>query len=215
MMSRPNPAIDLEPRVRPVQHRAQQTYDRILDCAAILLEEGGADGLTTKRLAERAEVRIRSVYRYFPNKLAVIRALAERVAKRQRRTLQEATRRTRAEGSWRVALRHELDALIESFDSEPGLAAIRRAMQSSPGLREVDERASEEIARLWEEDLRSRGMRGSRARRLHVARTAVRMSAALLDPIERDPALERKARIREFRIALESYLANYLDDGNG
>lgn len=210
-MSAPTSSVDLEPRTRPVQQRAQETYDRILDTAATLLQEGGADGLTTKLLAERADVRIRSVYRYFPNKLAVIRALAERVAQRQRETLQEATRRRDPEAPWRVSLRRELDALVATFDSEPGLAAIRRAMQVSPSLRAVDREANDEIARLWAEDLRSQGMRGGRTRCLQVARTAVRMSAALLDSMGREPGTDRTADLRELRIALESYLAHYLD----
>lgn len=203
--------VDLERRAQPVQQRAQETVELILDTAARLLEEVGADGLTTKLLADRASVRVRSVYRYFPNKLAIIRALAERVAERQKVVLQIATRRSDDQTPWRVALRRELDALVETFQSQPGLAPIRRAMQASPALREVDTRANEEVARLWAEDLRSRGPRGNRTDWLRVARTAVQLSVALLDPIEREPGIDDAARLRELMLALESYLANYLD----
>ena len=71
---------DLSPRVRPVQKRAKETVDQILDNAAILLDEVGVDAFNTNLLAERAEVAVRSVYRYYPNKLAVIVGLAERQA---------------------------------------------------------------------------------------------------------------------------------------
>jgi AcrR family transcriptional regulator len=203
--------IDLLPRAHPVQQRARETLEKILDVAAEILEEGGADALTTRALAERADVRIRSVYRYFPNKLAIIHALAERIARRQREILQVATRRSAPGTPWRTALRREIGALVDSFDAEPGLAAVRRAMQVCPALREVDARASEEIAQRWEEDLRAHGMRGSRAHRLRVARTAVAISVALLDPIQQRRAGDRAADLRELGLVLESYLANHLD----
>ena len=66
-------------RVSPRQARARETVARILDTAAVLLDEVGVDDFNTNLLAERAGVRVRTVYRYFPNKSAVILALAERV----------------------------------------------------------------------------------------------------------------------------------------
>ncbi|MBT8228083.1 MAG: TetR/AcrR family transcriptional regulator [Dactylosporangium sp.] len=50
----------------------------MLDACAELVDEVGCDGLTTTMLAERARVAIGSVYQFFPDKQAVIRALALR-----------------------------------------------------------------------------------------------------------------------------------------
>ncbi len=211
MSSAPS-ATDLAPRTQPKQRRAQATVEKILDTAAQLLEEVGTDGLTTKRIAERAGIRVRSVYRYFPNRSAVTCALAERVAERQKKLLQETTRQSVPGTPWRVALRRELDALIFSFRSEPGLAQIRSAMQASPALRQVHERSQEEIATLWAEDLRSYGLKGKPAQRLFVARTAVQIVAALVDPMERNPNTNTAGAVKELRLVLESYLANYLDN---
>src|SRR5262245_39095578 len=177
--------IEIARRVTPLQKRARETVELILDTAARMLEEVGADGLTTKALAARADIRVRSIYRYFPNKLAVIQAVAERVAERQKVVLQVATRRSDDDTPWRTALRRELGALIESFGSEPGLAAVRKAMQASPALRQVDTDAKDTIARLWANDLASRGMAGPPAHQLRVARTAVEIAAALLESVRR------------------------------
>ena len=206
-----NAQVDVGRRVTPVQQRALATLDLILDTAAQMLEEVGADGLTTKALAARANIRVRSIYRYFPNKLAVIQAVAERVAERQKIVLQVATRRSDNDTPWRIALRRELGALVDSFGAEPGLAAVRKAMQTSPSLKQVHTEGNEEIARLWAGDLASRGMAGPPKRHLSVARTAVKIAAALLENFPRGDVEAGEAQFAELCLVLESYLANYLN----
>jgi AcrR family transcriptional regulator len=65
------------PRKRPKQERSQATVQAILTATAHILTEDGYDQLTTNRVAERAGVSIGSLYQYFPNKEALIFALAE------------------------------------------------------------------------------------------------------------------------------------------
>jgi AcrR family transcriptional regulator len=50
----------------------------MLDACAELMDEVGYDGLTTTLLAERAGVAIGSVYQFFPDKRAIVLALAQR-----------------------------------------------------------------------------------------------------------------------------------------
>jgi AcrR family transcriptional regulator len=50
----------------------------MLDACAELVDEVGYEGLTTTLLAERAEVAIGSVYQFFPDKRAIVQALAMR-----------------------------------------------------------------------------------------------------------------------------------------
>lgn len=66
-----------EPRKTPKQKRSQETVARILDAAARLLDEDGYTATTTNHVAELAGVSIGSLYQYFPNKDALLVALAE------------------------------------------------------------------------------------------------------------------------------------------
>ncbi|CAN5423277.1 TetR/AcrR family transcriptional regulator [soil metagenome] len=66
------------PRKRPRQRRAHETVDRILTAAAHIFDERGYRATTTNHVAERAGVSIGSLYQYFPNKDALLVALAER-----------------------------------------------------------------------------------------------------------------------------------------
>jgi AcrR family transcriptional regulator len=64
-------------RKRPKQSRSLATVEAILTATTHILTEDGYDQLTTNRVAERAGVSIGSLYQYFPNKEALIFALAE------------------------------------------------------------------------------------------------------------------------------------------
>lgn len=70
----------------PRQRRAQASVDFILEAAAQVLEADGEAGFNTNVVAERAGVSIGTLYRYFPDKQSVLRALAaqETEAHRQR-----------------------------------------------------------------------------------------------------------------------------------
>lgn len=62
----------------PRQSRSQQTVDLILDTAAELFVSVGYENATTNAIAEKAGISIGALYRYFPDKDAVLKALADR-----------------------------------------------------------------------------------------------------------------------------------------
>lgn len=61
----------------PVQERSRHTVACILEAAVQVFEEHGHAAGTTARIAERAGVSVGTLYQYFPNKDAVLAALAE------------------------------------------------------------------------------------------------------------------------------------------
>ena len=65
-------------RRSPRQERGRQRVGRILDAAEALLGEDGYEAVTTNQIAARAGVPIGSLYQFFPNKEAVVGAVAAR-----------------------------------------------------------------------------------------------------------------------------------------
>lgn len=63
------------PRKHPAQDRSRQTVSAILEATFRVLDDAGADGLTTTRVAEVAGVSVGTLYQYFPNRDALINAL--------------------------------------------------------------------------------------------------------------------------------------------
>jgi AcrR family transcriptional regulator len=62
----------------PAQARSRERVERILEAAARLVLTNGVDGLTTRSIAEAAELPVASLYQYFTDKEAVLLALCER-----------------------------------------------------------------------------------------------------------------------------------------
>src|SRR5262245_9048281 len=66
-----------KPRKLPRQARSRASFDAILDGCARVLERGGYESLTTNGVAEAAGVGIGTLYDFFPNREAIVLALAE------------------------------------------------------------------------------------------------------------------------------------------
>ena len=71
---------DLQTPLRhvPTQARSRERLRRVLDAADLVLARDGAGAFTTTRIAHAAGVPVGSVYRYFPDKEAIVEALATR-----------------------------------------------------------------------------------------------------------------------------------------
>ncbi len=77
-------------RKRPQQERSIQRVDAILSVAAALIAEKGVSAMKMTELATVAAIPIGSVYQYFPDKAAIVRALLERHSSRIRQKVGEA-----------------------------------------------------------------------------------------------------------------------------
>jgi AcrR family transcriptional regulator len=71
----------------PRQERGQRRIDAILDAAAALIGEVGAEAVTVQALAARAGASKGSMYHFFPDRESVFLALAERHVDALRATL--------------------------------------------------------------------------------------------------------------------------------
>jgi AcrR family transcriptional regulator len=69
------PNRGLDPRLAPKQVRSHAIVQAIVEAGRRLLAEEGAASLTTNQIAERAGVSIGSLYRYFPNREAILAAI--------------------------------------------------------------------------------------------------------------------------------------------
>jgi len=68
----------LEPRKSPVQARSAASVDAILAATIQVLLQVGKERLTTTKVARRAGVSVGTLYQYFPNKSALLKAALKR-----------------------------------------------------------------------------------------------------------------------------------------
>lgn len=105
-------------RRKPRQARSQATHAAIVEAAAHILERSGRDGLTTNVVARRAGVSIGSLYQYFPDRDAIVLALARRdLAKTQAAVLAAIAAAPAETRPARAVIR----ALIDTFGARPRL----------------------------------------------------------------------------------------------
>ena len=78
---RPQPS--LATKKQPAQQRATETFERILEVTAQTLADVGIERLSTNLVCERAHLTPPALYRYFPNKYALLSELGQRLMQRQ------------------------------------------------------------------------------------------------------------------------------------
>ena len=111
-------------RNEPVQARSTARLAALLDAAAAVVDEIGYERLTTAMVAERAGASIGTVYRYFPDRIAVLQALGARNLDRVlTRVIDELV--DPRHGSWAEALSSAFGLLVEMFRTEPGFRSLR------------------------------------------------------------------------------------------
>ena len=111
-------------RNEPVQARSTARLAALLDAAAQVVHEIGYERLTTAMVAERAGASIGTVYRYFPDRIAVLQSLAARNAERMTdRVLAEL--RDERHTTWDDALSAGFGLFVVAFAEEPGFASLR------------------------------------------------------------------------------------------
>jgi AcrR family transcriptional regulator len=210
--SRTAPSLpELAPRVRPVQQRAKRTVDLILDTAAILLEEVGVDAFNTNLLADRAGVAVRSVYRYYPNKLAVVVALYERhlaawapqwdviradLAKPDANVLE----------LWDTLI----DRYVAFLEKDAG-RAIRRSVQALPELSDIDRLDNDRESKQVADALEARGVKAERARLEAVGRVLIDSTVAVIDDAACTNSNVPDQTIDELKRMHRSYLSCFFD----
>ncbi|MGQ0629844.1 MAG: TetR family transcriptional regulator [Sporichthyaceae bacterium] len=107
-----------------MQRRSVERVQRMLDAAQELVGEQGYDALTTTLIAERADVSIGSLYQFFPDKQAVVRAVALRNLERFSDRLSSLVS-TGEFVDWWDLVSAIIDEFVEMHHETPGFNIIR------------------------------------------------------------------------------------------
>lgn len=131
---------DLETKKQPAQQRATDTFERILDAAAQTLDEVGIERLSTNLVCERAGLTPPALYRYFPNKYALLFELGKRLMQRQNECVTHwMSAEVFKEGT--KGLEAALEGLLldtySATRETPAGVWIMRALRAVPALQEV------------------------------------------------------------------------------
>jgi AcrR family transcriptional regulator len=119
-------------RNEPIQARSSDRIAALLDAAAAVVDEVGIERLTTALVADRAEASIGTVYRYFPDRIAVLTALGTRSVERFLRQF-EADLAEKKPAGWVDAVVVSIGSSVAMHRGEVGFTSIRLGdLVSSP-----------------------------------------------------------------------------------
>ena len=126
------------PRRAPSQQRSRERVERMLAAASALIAEQGSDAMRMGEVAERAGVSIGSLYQFFPDKRAIVWALAERYTAESQACISSALKDVGDAEGLRQAFSELVDIYYGLFLAEPVMRDIWSGTQADKALRELE-----------------------------------------------------------------------------
>lgn len=191
-------------RRSPVQARAKERIERVLDAAEEVFVDVGYEAATTNQIAAQAGTSIGSIYEFFGNKQAVARALADRYLE-ELTALYTAVLVDDPRGR-DVIVAKVVDALDEFYTLHPGLGPLLRGCRGSEDLQAAGHSLQESLVEHVDNLIAVRRGSVDPARRHVVAEMCADVLRCVLDEVADKPDEERKALVAELKLVLISYL---------
>jgi AcrR family transcriptional regulator len=197
-------------RRKPRQARSQERVNRILDVAEELFASQGYAATTTNAIAAQAQVPIGSLYQFFPDKTAILQALALRYAEMLHQELafiDEAEAVT-------LPLTDYVNQLIDTtdrfFTNHPSYYAIFMEVQGTiRELEEIDEATDAKLIQALASSLANRDAKLEQADYTAIAFVLVKAIGTLLWlSLSQEPLYRQRLVVETKRLAL-TYLQSY------
>lgn len=183
--------VETATKQQPQQARAQDTFELILDTAGRLLDEVGLERLSTNLVCRRAGISPPALYRYFPNKYAILRELGDRLMALQDQAVLEwidqgglETKSFEEEVASNVRLQERVNEITRHF---PGNIYVLRALRAIPILREVRMASSEMVAERIADAMIANGHKASRDRLIASARLTTELAYSAMEMVLEEP----------------------------
>ena len=201
-------SLELEPKMQPAQTRATQTYERILEAAAETLAEVGFERLSTNLVCQRAELTPPALYRYFPNKYALLHELSRRLMERQNAIIPKWLTPEAFSSGLQPLEAALMGLLLETYQitrETTGGMWIMRGMRAVPMLQEVRLASDIEVSTFNVQLLSEVLPHIAPAQLLLISRVAIEMAYSPMEMLFDDPALEPEAVMAIVATALATY----------
>lgn len=205
---------DVPMRHRPQQARSQERVDLILDTAAEFIAEEGYETLTTNAIAELAGISIGSLYRYFPDKDAILRGLTVRHLEQLRAVYDQVFTEDLVYLPLEVVIDRIVDPFVDLHIACPAFKQILLGSDVSADIAAASETLDEEIVERMARFLRQTAPDLSEQRACLVAMVCKAEVKALLSLITCDCSEDFRAQLTaEMKHMLLNYLAPIFSGG--
>ena len=201
-----NPA--LTPRRTPQQERGERRLSQLLEAAASMMAEVGYDASTMTGIAERANASIGTLYQYFPDKEAIVRALRRQYVD-EFEVCWVPLRAQASKLNLRQLVDRFFDILIEYFEKRPAYFPVLNA----PGNFKRDPTARNRLRGHFVALFREKRPDMTPEVALRVANVTVQVFKAMHLLYAEAKGAEKEEIVQEFKLLLLSYLSSRLKSG--
>lgn len=196
----------------PKQARSQQRVDRILNAAAEVFLEVGYEAATSHLIAARANTAIGSLYQFFPDKLAIFRALELRHIQQGRELGEMVFTPTMAQ----IPLEQFVEQMIEhcaEFFKHPAPRAIFMQYFTNPSLfQHIDKSFTQEFVQLLSDVLLLKNPSLSRDKCSLLANVTMQcFNTLMLDALQSN-ASYRQTLFSEIQNLIVAYLQPHVEE---
>jgi AcrR family transcriptional regulator len=204
----------MEPKGLPLQERSRQTFEAILHAAGTLLAEVGVEKFSTNLVCKRAGLTPPALYRYFPNKYALLKALGARLMEVQDAAAYEWIEQGGLDGrsvpDMAAKHLHVLQRMVEITEDFPGGPWILRAMNAVPMMRECRQLSVDAVARRIFDHMAKQEPSIDSARWMPAIYLTTGLSMTVVEMVLETPAVERDALLVQASLMNARYFAGLL-----
>jgi AcrR family transcriptional regulator len=203
-------------RRQPKQARSQERVKQILDVAEQLFLEVGYELTTTRAIAAQAGVSVGSLYQFFPDKEAILKALSIRYMQTQYQRFLD----LHTSDVVTLPLRRYVDQIIDVFDrfytDYPGSRAIFEQLLDTitwSAIEKIDDfdyQVIDELARSFHSRKPSLSLQKCERMAMIVTKTITELLWLSLSGNQEF----RQDLVAETKLLILSYLQRYLDEDN-
>lgn len=199
-------------RSAPHQKRSRETVGLILETAAELLEEIGFEKLSTNMICKRAKLTPPALYRYFPNKYAVLKELGERLMTAQNALIDEMAMDLSDLSTLDAELADLLAATLRVTRNTPAGGWIMRSLHATPILSDVRRDSHRRVSNILTKRMTEHWPKLDENKTYQTNRLGVELGYALIEMVFDEPELNHATLIKSTAAMLADNLRQLLND---
>lgn len=205
---------DVTPRNAPVQGRSKLRSKQIIDVTGELLERVGLDDLNTILIAKEVGISIGSLYHYFPNKHAILYAMAMRWLDEIEAVLNEYETWPIENMDFNDLIEKLLKTNLKVYKKQKAILTLVQAMFSVPELRQLDEQHDELVIKKMAHVFKRMGINHHLKERERLARVYLEATHSLFLVVVNQKGDRAKRSLNDLNLMIKTLLRTYLEDVN-
>lgn len=195
-------------RELPLQERSRQRVEMVVEATKIVLVEKGYSDLTLAAVCDQADIKQTSIYRYWPNKQALLATMAQQFEE-DYAVLSAALTEKVTEGHWHDLFKDNIDMLETYLDDNPWFTEAQNAIKTEKALMSRYRNMLSYFTVQYNHILRRAGLNAPAEHEAAIARMVVSVLDMFLMELGRNN--DNKLQIAEMKRETLNIIIRYLE----